>query len=34
VSRCGTWSAGRRVVGETREGGAPPLSIVSDGTVF
>jgi hypothetical protein len=30
----GTWSAGRRIAAETREGGAPPLSIVSDGTVF
>ncbi len=30
----GTWSAGRRIAAELREGGAPPLSIVSDGTVF
>jgi Protein of unknown function (DUF1688) len=30
----GTWSAGRRIAREKREGGAPPLSIVSDGTVF
>jgi hypothetical protein len=30
----GTWSAGRRIAAENREGGAPPLSIVSDGTVF
>lgn len=30
----GTWSAGRRIAAETRPGGAPPLSIVSDGTVF
>jgi hypothetical protein len=30
----GTWAAGRRVAAELREGGPPPLSIVSDGTVF
>jgi hypothetical protein len=30
----GTWSAGRRIARETRDGGPPPLSIVSDGTVF
>ncbi|MGL4637352.1 MAG: URC4/urg3 family protein [Beijerinckiaceae bacterium] len=30
----GTWSAGRRIAREKREGGGPPLSIVSDGTVF
>jgi hypothetical protein len=30
----GTWSAGRRIAAESRDGGAPPLSIVSDGTVF
>jgi hypothetical protein len=30
----GTWAAGRRVAAELREGGTPPLSIVSDGTVF
>ncbi|RFB81263.1 URC4/urg3 family protein [Methylovirgula sp. 4M-Z18] len=30
----GTWAAGRRIAGEKREGGGPPLSIVSDGTVF
>jgi Protein of unknown function (DUF1688) len=30
----GTWSAGRRIAAEMREGGAPPLSIISDGTVF
>jgi hypothetical protein len=30
----GTWSAGRRIAAEKREGGAPPLQIISDGTVF
>jgi Protein of unknown function (DUF1688) len=30
----GTWSAGRRIAREKREGGPPPLAIVSDGTVF
>jgi hypothetical protein len=30
----GTWSAGRRIAREKRTGGGPPLSIVSDGTVF
>lgn len=30
----GTWSAGRRIAAEKREGGGPPLTIVSDGTVF
>lgn len=30
----GTWAAGRRAAAERREGGGPPLNIVSDGTVF
>ncbi len=30
----GTWAAGRRVAAERREGGTPPVSIASDGTVF
>ena len=30
----GTWAAGRRVAQERRAGGAPPLSVESDGTVF
>jgi Protein of unknown function (DUF1688) len=30
----GTWSAGRRIAKEKRNGGGPPLAIVSDGTVF
>ena len=30
----GTWSAGRRIAGERRPGGAPPIAVVSDGTVF
>ncbi len=30
----GTWAAGRRIAREKRTGGGPPLSIISDGTVF
>ena len=30
----GTWAAGRRVAARLREGGGPPLKIISDGTVF
>ena len=30
----GTWAAGRRIAAQRREGGGPPLNIVSDGTVF
>jgi hypothetical protein len=30
----GTWAAGRRIARERRDGGTPPLTIVSDGTVF
>lgn len=30
----GTWAAGRRIAGERRAGGGPPLTILSDGTVF
>ncbi|HEY1223747.1 MAG TPA: URC4/urg3 family protein [Brevundimonas sp.] len=30
----GTWAAGRRAAAERREGGGPPLNILSDGTVF
>jgi len=30
----GTWAAGRQIARERREGGAPPLLIDSDGTVF
>jgi Protein of unknown function (DUF1688) len=30
----GTWSAGRLIAKQKRVGGAPPLNIVSDGTVF
>jgi hypothetical protein len=30
----GSWRAGRVLAGEARSGGAPPLRIVSDGTVF
>jgi hypothetical protein len=30
----GTWSAGRRIARERRPGGAPPLTLESDGTLF
>lgn len=30
----GTWAAGRRLAAERRPGGAPPVAIDSDGTVF
>jgi hypothetical protein len=30
----GTWAAGRRIAAEKRPGGGPPLTLVSDGTVF
>jgi hypothetical protein len=30
----GTWAAGRRIAAEKRPGGTPPLTLVSDGTVF
>ncbi|MFT3735022.1 MAG: URC4/urg3 family protein [Rhodocyclaceae bacterium] len=30
----GTWAAGRRIAAERRPGGGPPLTLVSDGTVF
>ena len=30
----GTWAAGRRIAAERRAGGAPPVNIASDGTVF
>lgn len=30
----GTWAAGRRIAAERRPGGAPPVTIASDGTVF
>ncbi len=30
----GTWAAGRRIAAELRPGGAPPVHIDSDGTVF
>jgi hypothetical protein len=30
----GTWAAGREIASTLREGGAPPLKIESDGTVF
>ena len=30
----GTWAAGRRAAAERRRGGGPPLTILSDGTVF
>lgn len=30
----GTWAAGRRIAAERRPGGAPPVNVASDGTVF
>jgi hypothetical protein len=30
----GTWSAGRRIAAELRQGGGPPLQVNSDGTLF
>ena len=30
----GTWATGRRLAQRAREGGGPPIRIVSDGTVF
>lgn len=30
----GTWAAGRQIAAERRRGGAPPVTIASDGTVF
>ncbi|KPF66745.1 uracil phosphoribosyltransferase [Bosea sp. AAP35] len=30
----GTWAAGRRIAAQKRDGGGPPLTIISDGTVF
>ena len=30
----GTWAAGRRLAAQKREGGGPPLRVISDGTVF
>ncbi|MTI17203.1 DUF1688 family protein [Rhodobacteraceae bacterium RKSG542] len=30
----GTWSAGRQIAAEKRQGGTPPIEIISDGTVF
>jgi len=34
VLQGGTWTAGRRIAAELREGGGPPLIIQSDATVF
>ncbi len=30
----GTWAAGRRIAAEKRSDGRPPISVISDGTVF
>jgi hypothetical protein len=30
----GTWAAGRRIAAARRAGGAPPVNVASDGTVF
>lgn len=34
VLEAGTWFAGRRLAAERRPGGAPPIAVESDGTVF
>lgn len=34
VLQGGTWTAGRKIAAQLREGGVPPISIKSDGTVF
>ncbi len=34
VLQGGTWTAGRKVAADRREGGGPPIEIDSDGTVF
>ena len=34
VLQGGTWSAGRRIASQLREGGAPPLKLHSSGTIF
>lgn len=34
VLQGGTWSAGRRIAARRRSGGAPPIALDSDGTVF
>lgn len=34
VLQGGTWTAGRRIASQLREGGVPPIQIESDGTVF
>jgi len=34
VLQGGTWTAGREIAAEKRPGGAPPITIESDGTVF
>lgn len=34
VLQGGTWTAGRKIAAQLREGGVPPIQIESDGTVF
>lgn len=34
VLQGGTWTAGRRIAAERRPSGAPPIKLISDGTVF
>lgn len=34
VLQGGTWAAGRKLANDKRPGGLPPISIISDGTVF
>jgi len=34
VLEAATWKGGREIAKEKREGGGPPIDIISDGTVF
>lgn len=34
VLEAGTWKAGRRIAAQKRDGGGPPVQVISDGTVF
>lgn len=34
VLEAGTWKAGRRIAAQKRQGGIPPIQVLSDGTVF
>jgi len=34
ILEAATWKGGREIAKEKRQGGGPPISIISDGTVF